>query len=40
MNSDSVFQSAKRRHFGISYSLLVVTNNNYTAEVERLRGCA
>lgn len=38
MNTDSVFQSAKRRHFGVLYSPLVLTDINYTAEMERLRG--
>lgn len=37
MNTDCVFQSAKRRYFGILYSPLV-TDINCTAEMERLRG--
>lgn len=37
MNIVSVFQSAKRTHFGILCSPLVVTDINYTAEKERLR---
>lgn len=38
MNTDSAFQYGKRRHFGILYSPLLVTDNNYTAEMERLWG--
>lgn len=37
MNTDSVFQSAKRGYFGILYSPLV-TDIRDTAEMERLRG--